>query len=142
MDSISTSVARAVTSHVLYLDELLERIAMLCKAPNGTRQYALYSEDVSHEKLGTTLDGVRRCRDRLDGFDKRWSLGPPQREVLLSKALVVELQFFDIALDEMTLDRLAGYGAMAGEASSDYVRLVADCKALVAEIRRDLVAHG
>ena len=142
MNSISASVARAVASHVLYLDDLLERIAMLCKTPNGNRQYTLYGEDVPHEKLEMTLDGVRRCRDRLDGFDRHWSLGPHEREVLLSKALVVELQFFDIALDEMTPDRLAGYGVVAGEVRRDYVRLVADCKALVAEMQRDLLPPG
>ncbi|MGS0895927.1 hypothetical protein ACVBGC_25850 [Burkholderia stagnalis] len=141
MDSLSTNVARAVASHVLYLDELLERIATLCLAPNGTRRYALYGEDVPHERLETTLDGVRQCRDRLGGFDRRWSVGPHEREVLLSKALIVELQFLDIALDEMTLDRLAGYGAVTGDARNDYVRLIADCKALVADMQRNLLAR-
>ena len=86
MDSISTSVARAVASHVLYLDDLLERIATLCNAPNGTRQYPLYREDVSCGRLESALADIRRCRELVHEFDRRWNVGPHEREVTLSES--------------------------------------------------------
>ncbi|MBK1902227.1 MULTISPECIES: hypothetical protein [Burkholderia] len=142
MDSISTSVARAVASHVLYLDDLLERIATLCNAPNGTRQYPLYREDVSCKRLESALRDIRRCRELIHEFDRRWNVGPHEREVTLSKALVVELQFLDIALDEMAPERLAGYGPVTGDLRGDYVRLVADCKAVVAGMQSGLLMRA
>lgn len=142
MDSISTSVARAVASHVLYLDDLLERIATLCNAPNGTRQYPLYREDVSRGRLESALADIRRCRKLVHEFDRRWNVSPHEREVTLSKALIVELQFLDIALDEMAPERLTGYGPVTGDLRGDYVRLVEDCKAIVAGMQSDLLTRA
>ncbi|SAK89021.1 hypothetical protein AWB81_04707 [Caballeronia arationis] len=118
MDGVENSVRRALAAHFVYLDELLAKTQAACGITRTSRLFYRYELDVPQAGLASVLEGVARFRRHLDAFGTRWGLDLPAQQVLSSHALAVDLQFLDIALEEMSPATLSGYGSL-GE---DFVR--------------------
>lgn len=64
--------------------------------------------------------GVTRFRQQLEAFGPTWGLCLHAQQVLSSHALAVDLQFLDIALEEISPHALSAYGALDDEFVSSY----------------------
>ena len=123
MTGIGTSVRRALAAHFVYLDELLAKTQAACGVVGASRLYYRYELDVPQEDLAAVLDGVARFRRQMDAFGASWGLDLPAQQVLSSHALAVDLQFLDIALDEMSPLALSGYGSLGEDFVREYKSL-------------------
>lgn len=130
MNGVETSVRRALAAHFVYLDELLAKTQAACGVARTSRLFYRYELDVPPADLAVVLEGVARFRRQLDAFGARWGLDLPA-QVLSSHALAVDLQFLDIALEEMSPSALSGYGSLGEDFVHEYESLQ---KALRAEI--------
>ncbi|MDN7799428.1 MULTISPECIES: hypothetical protein [Burkholderiaceae] len=131
MNGVETSVRRALAAHFVYLDELLAKTQAACGVARTSRLFYRYELDVPQAGLAAVLEGVARFRRQLDTFGSRWGLDLPAEKVLSSHALAVDLQFLDIALEEMSPSSLSGYGPLGDDFVLDYELLQ---QALRAEI--------
>lgn len=123
MKELETGVRRALAAHFVYLDELLSKTQAACGVARASRLFYRYELDVPRSRLGAVLEGVTRFRRRLDAFGSTWGLDLPAQQVLSSHALAVDLQFLDIALEEMSSRELSGFGALDEEFVSNYASL-------------------
>jgi hypothetical protein len=131
MNGVETSVRRALAAHFVYLDELLAKTQAACGVARTSRLLYEYELDVPQAGLLAVLEGVARFRRQLETFGSRWGLDLPAEKVLSSHALAVDLQFLDIALEEMSPSALSGYGPLGEDFVHDYELLQ---QALRAEI--------
>ena len=120
MRGLETSVRRALAAHFVYLDELLAKTQAACGVARASRLFYRYELNVPDARLGVVLEAITRFRRQMNIFGLAWGLDLPAQRVLSSHALAVDLQFLDIALDEMSPRALSGYGALDEEFVRDY----------------------
>jgi hypothetical protein len=118
---LETSVQRALAAHFVYLDELLAKTQAACGIARASRLFYRYELDVPNERLVDVLEAITRFRRHMDAFGVTWGLNLPAQRVLSSHALAVDLQFLDIALEEMSPPALSGYGELGEEFLHDYL---------------------
>jgi hypothetical protein len=88
------------------------------------------------------LEGVARFRRQLDGFGSRWGLDLPAQQVLSSHALAVDLQFLDIALEEMSPSSLSGYGPLGEDFVHEYELLQLALRAEIGRMTKAIAQAG
>lgn len=142
MDGVETSVRRALAAHFVYLDELLAKTQAACGVARTSRLFYRYELDVPQAGLASILEGVARFRRQLDSFGARWGLDLPAQQVLSSHALAVDLQFLDIALEEMSPSSLSGYGALGDDFVQEYEALQKALRAEIGSMTNAIVETG
>lgn len=135
-----TSVRRALAAHFVYLDELLAKTQAACGVSHANGLFYRYELDVPRARLSTVLEGITRFRHQLDMFSSTWGLDLPAQPVLSSRALAVDFQFLDIALDEMSPHMLSGYGSLGDGFEHDYGRLQEALRVEIKAMSRALLA--
>lgn len=136
MNGVEMSVRRALAAHFVYLDELLAKTQSACGVARTSRLFYRYELDVPQAGLVAVLEGVARFRRQLDTFGSRWGLDLPAEKVLSSHALAVDLQFLDIALEEMSPSSLSGYGPLGDDFVHDYEMLQQTLRAEIGTITK------
>lgn len=139
MKGLETSVQRALAAHFAHLDELLAKTQAACGIARASRLFYRYELDVPRAQLTVVLDGVARFRGQLDAFGSTWGLDLPARHVLASHALAVDLQFLDIALEEMSPRALCGYGALDDEFAHEYASFLETLRAEIETMKGALL---
>ncbi|MHB9842060.1 hypothetical protein Q8F57_045630 [Paraburkholderia terrae] len=129
---LEPSVRRALSSHFLYLDDLLARaLSALDLGNEHPRAFYRYESDLSADQRAAIAQGIARVWTLLTEFSAQWSLDLPAPPMLCTHALKVDLQFMDIALDEMSPRTLSGYG----KPGEDFLLAYRD---LQAELRNEI----
>ncbi|WP_162600906.1 hypothetical protein [Paraburkholderia sp. C35] len=140
---LEPSVRRALSSHFLYLDDLLAKaLSALNLGDPHPRAFSRYESDLSADQRASIAQGIARVWMLLTEFGAQWSLDLPAPPMLCTHALKVDLQFMDIALDEMSPRTLSGYGKPGEDFLLAYRDLQAELRNEIRTMSHELIVDG
>ncbi len=129
---------RRLSATCKYIDSLLNDIEHALHTPESESPFPSYIVDVSPAQSRAIEDHIRRLRAQLLKTLDWQHMKPEQPEIPLSRSVITDLGFVEIAIEELKPRYMRGCGPVPEDAVSGLNRAVDELRALVRGISRSI----
>ena len=119
-----------------YVDRLLCDIESVLHAAASKSPFPRYVVDVSPAQSGVIEDHIRRMRSQLVRTIAWQHMEPQPPEIPATRAVMTDLSFVEIAIEEMRPSYMLGYGAVPEGAASELNGVIDELRSLVEGMQR------
>jgi GTP-binding protein EngB required for normal cell division len=121
-----------------YIDKLLGDVADVLHATSSPSPFPRYIVDVSPAQIRVLEDYIRRFRSQLLRIIAWQHMKPEPPDIPATRAVLVNLTFVDIAVEELKPSYMRGSGAVPEDAISELNGVVHELRSLISEMERYL----
>ncbi len=119
-----------------YIDKLLSDVEQVLHAATSPSPFPRYVVDVTPAQTRAIEDHIRRLRSQLLRTLAWQHMEPSPPEIPATRAVMTDLAFVDIAIEELKPSYMRGYGAVPEDAVSELNGVVHELRSLVAGMER------
>lgn len=132
---------RHLLATLRHVDEILGDACARLSAGASEQLFPVYVADAAPTQCRTAEDYLARFRDIARRFLDAQAIRDEKPRIGALWALRTAINFAQTGLDEITPDRLAGYGPVSPDDGADVERLIAELQAILAQLD-DYLARG
>jgi len=121
-----------------YIDKLLSGCETILHAQASRSPFAKYISDISAAQAGVLEDYIQRIRVQLMGTLRWQNIDVPKPRILSTQAILTNLTFVDVALEEMRPRYMRGSGEISESAATELSGAVHDLRSLFEGMTRFL----
>lgn len=119
-----------------YIDRLLSDIESVLHAAASKSPFPRYVVDIAPEQSGVIEDHIHRVRSQLIRTLAWQHMEPQPPEIPATRAMMTDLLFVDIAIEELKPSYMLGYGAVPEDAVGGLNGAVDELRSLVEGLQR------
>src|ERR1700728_3954123 len=119
-----------------YIDKLLGDIEDILHAATSSSPFPRYMVDLNPAQVRLMADHIRRLRSQLIHSLKWQQMTPSPPEIRATRAVLTNLNFVDIAIEELKPHYMRGFGAVPDDAVSELNGVVHELRALISGMER------
>jgi GTP-binding protein EngB required for normal cell division len=124
-----------------YVDKLLGDLERAFVEARSNSPFARYVNDLAPAEQRLVLDYIGRIRTQLVRMLAGQGLSPTPSRVGVRHGILTHLAYVDVAVEELKPRFMAGYGAVAGEASDALNGIVEELHGTIGQLTRSLAAR-
>jgi hypothetical protein len=121
-----------------YIDKLLSDMEDILHAATSSSPFPRYLVDLNPAQVRLIEDHIRRLRSQLLHSLKWQQMKPSPPEIPATRAVLTNLTFVDIAIEELKPHYMRGFGAVPDDAVSELNGIVHELRSLVTGMERYL----
>lgn len=121
-----------------YIDKLLSDIEDILHAATSLSPFPRYIIDINPAQVRVIEDHVRRLRSQLVRTIAWQHMRPERPDIPATRAVLTNLTFIDIAVEELKPNYMKGYGAVPNDAVNELNGVVYELRSLVSGMERYL----
>src|ERR1700678_285548 len=121
-----------------YIDKLLSDMEDILHAASSASPFPRYLVDLNPAQIRLIEDHIRRLRSQLIHSLQWQHLKPPPPEIPATRAVLTNLAFVDIAIEELKPHYMSGFGPVPDDAIHELNGVVHELRALVTGMERYL----
>ncbi len=114
-----------------YIDKLLSDVEQVLHAATSPSPFPRYVVDITPAQTRAIEDHIRRLRSQLLRTLAWQHMRPNSPEIPATRAVMTDLAFVDIAIEELKPSYMRGYGAVPEDAVSELNGVVYELRSLV-----------
>lgn len=114
-----------------YVDRLLSDIESVLHAAGSKSPFPRYVVDITPAQSEVIEDHIRRMRSQLVRTLAWQHMEPQPPEIPATRAVLTDLSFVDIAIEEMKPSYMLGYGAVPEDAVQELNGVIDELRSLV-----------
>jgi GTP-binding protein EngB required for normal cell division len=121
-----------------YIDKLLSDVEDILRAATSQSPFPRYIADITPAQIRVIEDHIRRLRSQLVRTIAWQQIKPARPDIPATRAMLTNLSFVDIAIEELKPHYMRGFGAVPEDAFSELNGVVHELRALVTGMERYL----
>ena len=121
-----------------YIDKLLSDMEDILHAASSSSPFPRYLVDLNPAQIRLIEDHIRRLRSQLIHSLKWQQMKPSPAEIPATRAVLTNLTFVDIAIEELKPHYMRGFGPVPDDAVSELNGVVHELRSLVTGMERYL----
>lgn len=119
-----------------YIDRLLSDIESVLHAAASKSPFPRYVVDITPVQSGVIEEHIHRMRSQLIRTLAWQHMEPQPAEIPATRAVMTDLSFVDVAIEEMKPNYMLGYGAVPEDAVDELNGVVDELRSLVEGMQR------
>lgn len=121
-----------------YIDKLLSDVEDILHAATSQSPFPRYIIDISPAQVRVIEDHVRRLRSQLVRTIAWQQMNPERPDIPATRAVMTNLTFIDIAIEELKPNYMKGYGVVPDDTVNELNGVVYELRSLVSGMERYL----
>jgi hypothetical protein len=134
--SLNTAQRRRLSITCLYIDNLLSEVEHALHSASSQSPFPRYVLDVTPAQIQAIEDHIARLRAQLLRTLEWQHLKPEQPEIPVTRSILTDLAFVDIAIEELKPRYMRGCGAVPDDAVDGLNGVVESLRSLAGSMER------